>query len=92
MSDLPSQVDRMIDAFTAGLIASDEFERRVDSKRSQLDREAATFELKRNRLKLLVERIEICETEIRMVHKFPPNHYVPSPDNSEILQHWMAPC
>ena len=50
----------------------------------------ATFDLKRNLLKLLVQRIEICEEEIRIVYKVPPNPFHQSLDNRGNLQHWLS--
>jgi site-specific DNA recombinase len=52
--------------------------------------EAASFDLKRDLMKLLIKRIEICSNEIRIVYKVPPNPFVPSPDNRGILQHWLS--
>jgi site-specific DNA recombinase len=52
--------------------------------------ETATFELKRELLTLLIRRIEVCRTEIRIVYKVPPNPFVPSPDNRGIFQHWLS--
>ncbi len=126
VNGLRLRVDRMVDAFAAGLISPDEFESRIGNLRSHHDREAAvlaslrgeqgkasdrsaaidvlatlsrqveqnlaaaTFDLKRTLLMLLVKRIEICESEIRIVYKVPPNPFVPRPDKSGILQHWMS--
>jgi site-specific DNA recombinase len=50
----------------------------------------ASFELKRNLIKLLIKRIEICTDEIRIVYKVPPNPFVPSPDNRGFFQHWLS--
>ena len=52
--------------------------------------ETATFELKRELMEVLVERIEICVDEIRIVYKVPPNPFVPSPANRGIFQHWLS--
>ena len=52
--------------------------------------EAATHELKRELLTLLIKRIEICPNEVRIVYKVPPNPFVPSPDNRGIFQHWLS--
>lgn len=50
----------------------------------------ADWALKRDLLKLLIERIEIHRTEIRLVYKVPPNPFVLSPDNRGFLQHWLS--
>ena len=50
----------------------------------------ASFELKRNLLKLLVQRVEICLEEIRIVYKVPPNPFFQSLDNRGNLQHWVS--
>jgi site-specific DNA recombinase len=52
--------------------------------------ETATFTLKRELLTLLIKRIEVCRTEIRIVYKVPQNPFVPSPDNRGIFQHWLS--
>lgn len=52
--------------------------------------ESASFELKRELFTLLIKRIEICPTEIRIVYKVPPNPFVPSPNNRGIFQHWLS--
>ena len=52
--------------------------------------ETATFELKRELLALLITRIEVCRSEIRIVYKVPPNPFVPSPDSRGIFQHWLS--
>jgi site-specific DNA recombinase len=50
----------------------------------------ASFDLKRNLLKLLVNRVEICADEIRIVYKVPPNPFFQSPDNRGNFQHWLS--
>jgi len=52
--------------------------------------DAASFELKRELLTLLVKRIEIHRNEIRIVYKVPPNPFVPSPGNRGKLQHCLS--
>jgi site-specific DNA recombinase len=49
----------------------------------------ADWSLKRDLLKLLIERIEIHRDEVRLVYKVPPNPFVLSPDNRGFLQHWL---
>lgn len=53
----------------------------------------ADWSLKRELMKLLIERIEIHRDEVRLVYKVPPNPFVLSPDNRGFLQHWLSrPC
>ena len=50
----------------------------------------ADWSLKRELMKLLVERIEIHRDEVRLVYKVPPNPFALSPDNRGFLQHWLS--
>lgn len=50
----------------------------------------ADWSLKRDLLKLLIERIEIHRDEVRLVYKVPPNPFALSPDNRGFLQHWLS--
>lgn len=126
VDDLRGRLDRMIDAYSQGLIEREEFESRIGSLRDQHDREAATLvslrgdqlsssgtdtavaqfrefaseiehslstaseSFKRELLRVLIERIEICRNEIRIVYKVPPNPFVPSPANRGFFQHWLS--
>ena len=60
----------------------------ANSVATRLD--AADWSLKRDLLKLLIERIEINRDEVRLVYKVPPNPFVLSPDNRGFLQHWLS--
>jgi site-specific DNA recombinase len=51
--------------------------------------EEADWTLKRDLLKLLIDRIEIHRNEVRLVYKVPSNPFYLSPDNRGILQHWL---
>lgn len=51
--------------------------------------DVADWSLKRDLLKLLVDRVEIHREEVRLVFKVPPNPFSPGPDNRGILQHWL---
>ena len=51
--------------------------------------DAADWSLKRDLLKLLVDRVEIHREEVRLVFKVPPNPFSPGPDNRGTLQHWL---
>ena len=51
--------------------------------------ETAEFTLKRELLKLLVQRIEIHKDEIRIVYRVPQRPFVQGPDNRGHLQHWL---
>jgi len=50
----------------------------------------ATYDLKRSLLKLLIQRIEICEEEIRIVYRVPPNPFVKCPESRGNIQHWLS--
>ncbi|WP_442508423.1 recombinase family protein [Novipirellula sp. SH528] len=51
----------------------------------------AAFSLRRDLVKLLIERIEIHREEVRLVYKVPPNPFVQGPDNNRgFLQHWLS--
>jgi site-specific DNA recombinase len=50
----------------------------------------ADWSLKRDLVKLLINRIELNREEIRLVYKVPPNPFVLSPDNRGFLQHWLS--
>lgn len=50
----------------------------------------ADNELKRDLIKLLVDRIEIHRDEIRLVYKVPQNPFVQSPDSRGFLQHCLS--
>ena len=51
----------------------------------------ADFSLRRDLVKLLIERIEIHREEVRLVYKVPPNPFVQGPDNNRgFLQHWLS--
>ena len=50
----------------------------------------ADWSLKRELIKLLIERIEIHRDEVRLVYKVPPNPFALSPDNRGFLQHWLS--
>lgn len=50
----------------------------------------ASFELKRDLMKLLIHRIEIDIEEVRIVYKVPTNPFVPSPDNRGFFQHCLS--
>ena len=54
--------------------------------------EEADWSLKRDLLKLLIDRIEIHRDEVRLVYKVPPNPFSLSPVNRGILQHWLWRC
>jgi site-specific DNA recombinase len=126
VADLRARLNRMIDAYSQGLIEPQEFESRIGGLRAQHDREAAalaslrgeeisttdpasaaealsvfathveqhletaSIELKRELLEVLIERIEVCADEVRIVYKVPPNPFVPSPANRGIFQHWLS--
>jgi site-specific DNA recombinase len=47
------------------------------------------FALKRELLKLLIQRIEIHREEIRIVYKVPSRPFCRSPDNRGSAQHWV---
>ena len=126
VDDLRARLDRMIDAYSQGLIEPEEFQSRIGQLRAHHDREAAALvslsgelqiststesateilasfaskienhlatannELKRELLTVLIERIEVCVDEIRIVYKVPPNPFVPSPGNRGIIQHCLS--
>ena len=50
----------------------------------------ASVDLKRDLIKLLVRRIEIHKTEIRLVYKVPQNPFDRSPESRGFLQHCLA--
>lgn len=50
----------------------------------------ADWSLKRELMKILIERIEIHRDEVRLVYKVPPNPFTLSPDNRGFLQHWLS--
>ncbi len=50
----------------------------------------AGWDLKRDLVKLLIERVEIHPDEIRLVYKVPPNPFVLGPANRGPLQHWLS--
>lgn len=50
----------------------------------------AEWGLKRDLVKLLIERVEIHPDEIRLVYKVPPNPFVLGPANRGPLQHWLS--
>ena len=52
--------------------------------------EEADWSLKRDLIKLLVNRIEIHVNEIRLVYKVPQHPFVQSPVNRGFLQHWLS--
>jgi len=126
VDDLRARLDRLIDAYTQGLVEAQEFESRIGRLRAQHDREVAALAslrgerqagtdpasaaeslsvfaahiehrletastaLKRELMVVLIDRIEICAEEIRIVYKVPPDPFVPSPDNRGIFQHWLS--
>lgn len=51
--------------------------------------EVADWSLKRDLLKLLIDRVEIHPEEVRLVFKVPQNPFSLGPDNRGILQHWL---
>ena len=50
----------------------------------------ADWTLKRSLVKLLIKRIEIHATEIRIVYKVPQVPFFQSPDNRGFVQHWVS--
>ena len=60
----------------------------ADTVTTRLD--DAHWSLKRELMKLLIERIEIHRDEVRLVYKVPPNPFALSPDNRGFLQHWLS--
>jgi site-specific DNA recombinase len=50
---------------------------------------SADFTLKRELLKLLINRIEIHKDEIRIVYRVPFRPFLQGPDNRGRLQHWL---
>lgn len=51
--------------------------------------ESADFNLQRELLKLLIQRIEIHKEEIRIVYRVPARPFCQSPDNRGTTQHWL---
>ena len=49
----------------------------------------ADFTLKRELLKLLINRIEIHKDEIRIVYRVPNRPFLQGPDKRGLLQHWL---
>ena len=49
----------------------------------------ADFKLKRELLKILVNRVEIHPDEIRIVYRVPFRPFALSPDSRGILQQWL---
>jgi len=123
---LQQRLNRLIDAYTQGLITCSEFETRIGPLRSHHDREvaslaslrgelakdsdglsamenlkqlaetveqrleAASFELKRRLLTLLVKRIEIHHDRVTIVYRVPQDPFVPSPASRGKLQHSLS--
>lgn len=119
---LRNQLDRLIDAYTKGLIEADEFQSRIEPLRERHAHEQAALEnfqgavaapdaaaaaltlqrlseevsveldgaddsLKRDLLRLLIDRIEIHESEVRIVYKVPHRPFESGPGRRGFLQH-----
>lgn len=120
---LQDQTNRLIDAYTSGLLTKPEFESRIGPLRDRHDREVSALAslqgelddttdieaaaanlqqlaiqvgnhledadetLKRDLMVLLVKRIEIHSTEIRIVYKVPASPFDPAPASRGILPH-----
>lgn len=52
--------------------------------------EEADWSLKRDLMKLLITRIEIHRTEIRLVYKVPPTPALKKTEHPGFLQHWLS--
>jgi site-specific DNA recombinase len=52
----------------------------------------ADFTLKRNLLRLLINRIEVDLDEVRIVYKVQIHPFVLGPDRGQVLQHCLRPC
>lgn len=124
---LQGQTNRLIDAYTSGLLTKPEFENRIGPLRDRHDREVSALAslqgelgettdvegaaanlqqlanqvghhlknadeaLKRELLVLLVKRIEMHPTEIRIVYKVPASPFDTAPANREFLPHcWRS--
>lgn len=50
----------------------------------------ASWDLRRDLIKLLIDRIELQEEEVRIVYKVPQNPFVPGLDNRGFFQHCLS--
>ena len=127
LKELRGRLDRLIDAYAAGLLEQSEFEIRINPLRAQYDRESSALtslrgsasadsvesatehlrafsesvtshlseaqaDLKRELCELLIARIEIHSTEIRIVYKVPSPPFPRSPASRGLFQHcWRRP-
>ena len=83
-----------LDSFR-GTVHQAQDDTRIADSLSQLSRQVenslagADFNLKRELMKLLIDRIEIHKDEIRIVYKVPQRPFCQSPDNRGTSQHWL---
>jgi len=124
VKQLRERLDRLIDAYTAGLLEKPEFEQRIHPLRERHARESsalssllgtldntdvetaaenlqrlaesvesqlglASDQLKRDLFELLIKRIEIHASEIRIVYKVSSRPFVRSPEDRDFLQHCL---